>query len=196
MPQTVDAFQEANAPISIALALDASGSIKPCLEPLKEAARTFVAALRPSDPLALVQFSDAVTFAHWLSTNRQTSIDAINAHRATGGTALWDALARFDRAARTRRRAARRSWWSPTAATKTIRALRRAAGTRSTSVLAKLGETDTTVYAIGLGANVDRAALQRIADESGGAAYFPEDVAALPAEYRRVARRSAHGATS
>ena len=47
-------------------------------------------------------------------------------------------------------------------------------------------ETDTTVYAIGLGANVDRAALQQIADESGGAAYFPDDVTKLPAEYRRV----------
>jgi Mg-chelatase subunit ChlD len=92
VPQTVDAFQETNAPISIALALDASGSVKPFLEPLKEAARTFVAALRPSDPLALVQFADGVTFAHWLSTNRQTSTDAINAHQASGGTALWDAL--------------------------------------------------------------------------------------------------------
>jgi len=70
VPQTVDVLQEVNAPISIARALDASGSIKPVLEPLKEAARTFVAALRPSDPLALVQFSDSVTFTHWLSTNR------------------------------------------------------------------------------------------------------------------------------
>jgi len=63
-----------------------------------------------------------------------------------------------------------------------------APGSRHTleELLAKVAETDTTVYAIGLGANVDRAALQRIADESGGAAYFPEDVAALPAEYRRV----------
>ncbi len=42
------------------------------------------------------------------------------------------------------------------------------------------------MYAIGLGANVDRAALQRIADVSGGAAYFPENVTSLPADYRRV----------
>jgi hypothetical protein len=52
--------------------------------------------------------------------------------------------------------------------------------------MAKIAETETAVYAIGLGANVDRAALQRIADESGGAAYFPENVASLPADYRRV----------
>jgi VWFA-related protein len=61
-------------------------------------------------------------------------------------------------------------------------------GSRHTlaELMAKLAETETTVYAIGLGAKVDREALQRIADESGGAAYFPLDVASLPADYRRV----------
>jgi VWFA-related protein len=185
VPQTVDAFQETNAPISIALALDASGSIKPFLEPLKEAARTFVAALRPSDPLALVQFSDTVTFAHWLSTNRQTSTDAINAHQALGGTALWDAL--HDSIGLLERQTGRKAVVVVTDG-RDENNPGNAPGSRHTleELLAKLAETDTTVYAIGLGARVDRPALQRIADESGGAAYFPEDVAALPAEYRRV----------
>ena len=185
VPQTVDAFQETNAPISIALALDASGSVKPFLEPLKEAARTFVAALRPSDPLALVQFADGVTFAHWLSTNRQTSTDAINAHQASGGTALWDAL--HDSIGLLERQSGRKAVVVVTDG-RDENNPGNAPGSRHTldELLAKVAETDTTVYAIGLGANVDRAALQRIADESGGAAYFPEDVAALPAEYRRV----------
>ena len=59
---------------------------------VKEAATTFVAALRPDDPLALVQFADDVMLAHDLSTKRQTSIEAISGHGASGGTALWDAL--------------------------------------------------------------------------------------------------------
>ena len=185
VPQTVDVFQEVNAPISIALALDASGSVKPVLEPLKEAARTFVAALRPTDPLALVQFSDGVAFAHWLSTNRQPTNDAINAHHAAGGTALWDALH------------ASIGLLEPQTGRKAVVVVTdgrdennpgTAPGSRHTlaEVMEKVAATDTTVYAIGLGANVDRAALQRIADESGGAAYFPQDVAGLPAEYRRV----------
>jgi hypothetical protein len=49
-----------------------------------------------------------------------------------------------------------------------------------------LPASDTTIYTIGLGANVDRAALQQIADVSGGAAYFPDDVSRLGDEYRRV----------
>ncbi|MEP6782714.1 MAG: VWA domain-containing protein [Acidobacteriota bacterium] len=185
VPQTVDVFQEANAPISIALALDASGSIKPVLEPLKEAARTFVAALRPTDPLALVQFADTVTFAHWLSTDRQTSNDAINGHHAAGGTALWDAL--HDSIALLERQTGRTAVVVVTDG-RDENNPGTAPGSRHTldELLAKIGETDTTVYAIGLGAKVDRAALQRVADASGGAAYFPQDVAALPAEYRRV----------
>lgn len=185
VPQTVEAFQEANTPISIALALDGSGSVKPVLESLKEAARTFVAALRPTDPLALVQFSDSVTFAHWLSTARQTSIDAITAHRAAGGTALWDAL--YDSIALLHRQAGRKAVIVVTDG-RDENNPGTGPGSRHTldDVLAQVGETDTTVYAIGLGANVDRVALQRIADDSGGAAYFPQDVTALPGEYGRV----------
>lgn len=185
VPQAIEAFQEATAPISIALALDASGSIKPVLEPLKEAARTFIAALRPADPLALVQFADAVTFAHWLSTNRQASLEAIDAQKAAGGTALWDALhASIGLLQREGGRKAivvvtdGRDENNPGTAPGSAHTLQ--------EVLAKVAETDTTIYAIGLGAKVDRAALQRIADDSGGAAYFPDDVSALAEQYRRV----------
>lgn len=185
VPQTLDAFQEANAPISIALALDASGSIKPVLEPLKAAARTFVSSLRPADPLALVQFADAVTFAHWLSTARQESIDAIDSHRAAGGTALWDAL--HDSIALLDRQQGRKAIVVVTDGRDENNA-GNGPGSRRTldELLEEVAATETAVYAIGLGAKVDRAALQRIADESGGAAYFPDDVAALVDEYRRV----------
>jgi Ca-activated chloride channel homolog len=183
--QSIEAFQEANTPISIALALDGSGSIRPVLESVKDAARTFVESLRPSDPLALVEFSDSVVFSHWLSKTRQTSIDAINAHRATGGTALWDALA--DSIALLDREQGRKAVVVVTDGRDENNAGTKPGSTRTLDdVLAKLGDTETTIYAIGLGANVDRDALQRIADASGGAAYFPADVSTLPDEYRRV----------
>ena len=185
VPQAIEAFQEANTPISIALALDGSGSIRPALESVKDAARTFVASLRPSDPLALVEFSDGVVVSHLLSKNRQTSIDAINAHRATGGTALWDALA--DSIALLDREQGRKAVVVVTDGRDEDNAGTKPGSSHTLdNVLAKLGETQTSVYAIGLGANVDRDALQRIADASGGAAYFPANVSTLPDEYRRV----------
>jgi VWFA-related protein len=53
-------------------------------------------------------------------------------------------------------------------------------------VLELVRASETTIYTIGLGAKVDRAALEQIADISGGNAYFPEDVARLAEQYRRV----------
>ena len=185
VPQTPDVFQEVNGSISIALALDASGSIKPVLEPLRAAARAFVMALRPADPLALVSFSDSVTFEHWLSTVRKTSLDAIDVHPALGGTALWDAL--YDSIAMLDTEQGRKAVVVVTDG-RDENNPGTAPGSKHTleQVLERVSETETSVYTIGLGKNVDREALQKVADESGGAAYFPDDVTKLPAEYRRV----------
>ena len=53
-------------------------------------------------------------------------------------------------------------------------------------VLGKLRASEATVYAVGLGARVDRARLQQLAELSGGAAYFPSDAAVLAQDYRRI----------
>ena len=47
-------------------------------------------------------------------------------------------------------------------------------------------ETGALVFGIGLGAKVDQGPLQKIADLSGGQAFFPTDVSELAAEFRRV----------
>jgi VWFA-related protein len=53
-------------------------------------------------------------------------------------------------------------------------------------LFAALGQTDATIYPIGLGPRVDRGLLERLAAESGGAAYFPEDVSKLRGDYARI----------
>ena len=90
--QKVESFQEAVAPMAIALVMDTSGSMRRAMDTAKQAARSFVTALRPADPLALVRFSDRVVFEHELSDRRQTTLDAIDRLEANGGTALFDAL--------------------------------------------------------------------------------------------------------
>ena len=183
--QKVESFQEANAPMSIAMVLDASGSMRPVLDAVKSAATTFVEALRPTDPLALVQFSDRVVIEHELSTRRQLTLDAIAGHQALGGTALWDAL--FDSMAYLGKQPGRRAIVvltdgrdenNPGTAPGSAHTLE--------DVVAQVRESGTTVYAIGLGPRVDQAGLTKVAEVSGGAAYFPEDVSQLADRYRRV----------
>jgi Ca-activated chloride channel family protein len=53
-------------------------------------------------------------------------------------------------------------------------------------VLERLKTVDATIFAIGLGTRLDRTVLERLAQESGGEAAFPEDVSGLPQEFRRI----------
>ena len=178
VPQKVDTFQEAVAPVSIVLALDASGSMAKAVENVKVAAKSFVKALRPEDALGVLLFSDTSVFAHDLTTKRQDSIAAIDGYGAKGGTALYDGLT--DALLRLKRTEGR----------KVIVVLsdgrdenNPGTGPGSThtqnDVLVALKETDAVIYPIGLGPRVDRALLERLAAESGGIAYFPEDVSSL-----------------
>jgi hypothetical protein len=47
-------------------------------------------------------------------------------------------------------------------------------------------DVGATLYSIGLGLNVDREHLEKIATLSGGESYFPQDVSLLDADYKRI----------
>jgi VWFA-related protein len=183
--QKVDTFHEAATPVSIVLALDSSGSMRKSADALMAAARTFVDALRPEDKLSLLFFSDGVLVAHDLGTNRQTSLDAINGYRPVGGTALYDALAGAFTALKPveGRRAVvvmtdGRDENNPGTAPGSSHTL--------AEVLELAREVDATVLPIGLGTNLDRSGLERLAQISGGAAFFPTDASELHAQFART----------
>jgi Ca-activated chloride channel family protein len=183
--QKIDTFQIAVDPIQIVLTLDQSGSMRRAVDAVKEAARDFVSSLQPTDPLALITFSDKALFAHDLSTVREWSYDAIEKYQALGGTALYDAL--YNSVMRLKSVKGRRAVViltdgrdenNPGTAPGSVHTL--------DDVLARVKEVDAAIYTIGLGPNVDRALLQKLSDISGGRAYFPEDASALQAEYRGI----------
>jgi VWFA-related protein len=183
--QKVDTFHEAATPVSIVLALDSSGSMRKSADALVAAARTFVDALRPEDKLSLLFFSDGVLVAHDLGTNRQTSIDAINGYKPIGGTALYDALAGAFTTLKPieGRRAVvvmtdGRDENNPGTAPGSSHTL--------AEVLELAREVDATVLPIGLGTNLDRGGLERLAQISGGAAFFPTDASELRAQFART----------
>jgi VWFA-related protein len=185
VPQKVDTFQEAVAPVSIVLALDGSGSMAKAVDSVKAAAQTFVESLRPEDPLGVLLFSDTSVFAHDLTTNRKDSTAAIDGYSAKGGTALYDGLT--DALMRLKRTEGRkvvvllsdgRDENNPGTAPGSVHTQK--------EVLDALKEIDAAIYPIGLGPRVDRVLLERLAAESGGLAYFPEDVSSLRDDYARV----------
>jgi VWFA-related protein len=183
--QTVETFHEAVTPVSIILALDASGSMKKWAETAKAAAARFVDALRAEDQLAILVFADRPELAHDLGTEREASHAAIARYEAHGGTALYDALGEsLERLKRAQGRRAivvvtdGRDEDNPGSGPGSIRTLEQ--------VVESASEVDAVIFGIGVGQNVDRRALGTLAASSGGEANFPDDISDLDAEYRRI----------
>jgi Ca-activated chloride channel family protein len=185
VPQAIETFEEAVAPVSIILALDSSGSMKRAAETAQVAATRFVDALRPEDRLSILMFSDHSQFAHDLGTDRQLSHTAIAAYQPTGGTALYDALT--DSLERLKTVEGRRVIIVVTDGRDEDNP-GTGPGSKRTfeEALAAAREVDAVVYAIGVGPKVDHEVLVTLADATGGEALFPEDASQLETEYRRV----------
>ena len=185
VPQKIDTFQEAVDPVSIVMALDASGSMKKSTELVKSTASDFVRAVRPEDNLALITFADEPKFEHVLSGNRDWSLDAIKRYTANGGTALYDAL------------------WNSLLTLKGVKGRRAivllsdgrdennpgtAPGSKHTfnEVLTLQRQVAATVYVVGLGSNVDREVIDTLITQSGGQAYYADDATGLGAQFHRI----------
>ncbi len=183
--QKIDSFHEAVSPVSVVLALDASGSMRSAVQAVVEAARGFVGALRPKDALGVLMFANRSTLMQDLSTARESSYDAIDSYTASGGTALYDALA--DSFARLKIVDGRRAVVVVTDGRDEDNAGTGPGSVRKfDDVLRLQQESGAMVFGVGLGARVDRAPLETLARISGGQAYFPLDAAALGEQYRRI----------
>lgn len=185
VPQSVDTFQEAVDPVSIVLALDASGSMKKSADMVMATAKEFVVKVRPEDNLALIMFADEPKFAHTLATNREWTLDAIDKYVPLGGTALYDAL------------------WNAMMHLKGVKGRRTVVvmtdgrdennpGTAPGSVhtladvLSLHREVGAVIYSVALGTKVDHSVLDRLADQAAGQVYVATDVSQLGAQYAKV----------
>ena len=94
IPQKISVFeQQSEVPLSIVLAVDASGSVRKDIKLELEAARKFVAAtIRPVDSLSLYQFSETVTQLVPFTSNLQRINRGINSVRVGAATAMYDAI--------------------------------------------------------------------------------------------------------
>lgn len=183
--QAIESFQEAIAPVSIVLTLDQSGSMRRVADTVRDAAHRFVDALRPADSLAVTLFADAPALIQDLTKDREQAALAVDQYFSQGGTALFDALGLgFERLRHVQGRRA--------LVLMTDGRDENDAGTAPGSIrpfaeiLQMAREVDVTVYAIGLGPNVDRKGLESLANATGGLALFPTDVLALDGEYQRI----------
>jgi len=183
--QKVESFHESVAPVSVMLALDASGSMTKVSPAVMEAAHAFVGALKPEDPLGIELFADRAEMAHDLSPARWVSHRNIQRYVARGGTALYDGL--VDSMVRLSTVSGRRVVVVMTDGRDENATSTGPGSTRTwDDVLATARTTGATVYAIGFGTNVDTAKLTELTSQTGGEAYFTNDISELPQHYQRI----------
>ena len=90
--QKLDVFSRDQLPINVALVLDLSDSIGPFLGPLRDAANTALAALKPDDEVALFTFSTEAQLRVPFTTDKTAIANQINSFHTGGATNINDGI--------------------------------------------------------------------------------------------------------
>lgn len=90
--QKIDVFSKDELPLSVALVLDLSDSIGPFLGPLREAANTALAALKPDDQVALFTFSTEAELRVPFTKDKSRIGKEISAFQVGGATNINDGI--------------------------------------------------------------------------------------------------------
>jgi len=199
VPQTIATFAPARVPITIALLLDTSSSMRlgGRIDFARRGAETFLGAVAPEDRMLVLAFDDTVKGDRDPTTDRKTLKQRIDAVTPGGGTALYDALyqtAEILTGIEGRRAIVLLSDGRDQALVEnepgSLHVFEEA--------LERVQRSDATVYAIGLGARLDqemdlerrrsvKELLTILATQTGGRVYLPQRPGVLDDVYRQVA---------
>jgi Ca-activated chloride channel family protein len=187
--QPVRMFRNEDTAVTIGLVIDHSGSMRPKLAEVIAGARAFVRASNPDDELFVVNFNENVTFGlidPMRFTNRIEELEAaIRRTPADGMTALYDAVAK-----------ALQHLGKGNREKKVLIVISDGGDNASTHNLAKVlqiaGQSNVLVYTLGVFApdDPDRNpdVLRRLAQATGGEAFFPKQLNEVVASCEQIAR--------
>ena len=190
--QDITFFSRARLPIALSVLIDTSASMDKRMRTAQEAAIGFSRSLGPDDLAEIIDFDGRVEILQNFTNDLELLGDAIRRTSAGGSTSLYNALyvALKDlskaplRPSEVRRQA--------------IVMLSDGEDTSSLitfdEVLELAKRSETGIYTIGLQEEEDERSgfreadfvLRQLAYETGGRAFFPEDVNDLPAIYRQI----------
>jgi Ca-activated chloride channel family protein len=180
--QEILEFYREDRPITMAILLDSSGSMRDKLEEVHEAASSFVDTLREEDRALVIDFDDKVFLVEDLTSDHEVLKRAITSTEAIGGTALYDVLHATYRKIGDipgRRAIVLLSDGEDTASRLSFR-----------RVLEEAKSNQALIYAIGLGGGGQgprRSVLRDFAEFTGGRAFFVKKASELGEVYQRIA---------
>jgi Ca-activated chloride channel family protein len=193
--QSIEAVSSEEAPVSLGLVIDTSGSMRPKLRMVSDAARDLIRQMRRDDEAFLVQFKADTDLIQDFTPDRRELEYALGDLYAGGGTALLDAIiATADHAHRSGRRRKK-------ALVVITDGLDKNSSMKEKEVIEAMKEDEVQVYLVGFvdeeesggffgrsPAKKAKQLLTRLAEDSGGRAFFPTDVSEMPAIAAQIAK--------
>jgi len=191
--QQIRVFTNDDVPVTAGLVVDHSTSMRPKLAEVAAAARTFVQSSNPQDEMFVVNFNEHVTLglpAAIRFTDSSAKLeDAIGAARGLGMTALYDAIARaleeLQAGSRDKKVLIVVSDGGDNASKRSL-----------ADVMTLARQSNAVVYTVGLFDENDeeknRGVLKRLAQATGGEAFFPDRLGEVVTICERIARDVRH----
>ena len=177
-PQTIRDFLLEDRPITMAIVLDSSGSMRDAMPEVHQAAAGFVETLRPQDKALVIDFDDRVFLIQELTSDQALLKEAVTSTEALGSTALFDGLHAAFRKLR------------GIEGRKAIVLLSDGDDTSSqlayNRILEEAKAQSVLIYGIGLG-DVRKSVLKELADVTGGRSFFVAKANQLAEVYRKIA---------
>ncbi|MFN0124594.1 MAG: VWA domain-containing protein [Blastocatellia bacterium] len=187
-------------PISMGLVIDSSGSMRSKLQPVSDSALSLIRQMHTNDEGFLVGFNTESTLHQDFTKDRRDLEDALNELIPSGGTSLLDAIIASadytnEKGIKSKGEHRRRALVIITDG------LEKNSSVKEAQVVEALREVEVQLYLVGFvdedekkglfgksDAQKARELLTRLAEDSGGRAFFPKDVAEMPAITEQIAR--------
>jgi Ca-activated chloride channel homolog len=195
IPQVIESVNREETPISFGLVLDASGSMRSKITAVTASVQDLLKEMKPDDEGFVAQFQFRTELVQPFTTDKNKLKTALDTLVPDGGTAMLDAVINTSeyvtKTGKLRRKAL----------IIISDGVERDSLSREKEVMDAIKESEAQVYFIGfipdeesssslsVDANLKaRALLTRLADESGGRAFFPQDISEMDAISRQISK--------
>lgn len=194
LPQKIEFFSREQVPVSLAFAIDTSGSMRPKLDTVVKASTNLVKEGRPGDEMAVIEFKDQPELLEEFTGDINDVIDTLNGLVASRQTAMLDALYLAADYASKEGKNRRKAVLVVTDG------LDNDSYYKFNEVVSHLREIDVQIYLIGFVSDLDRDSglfkksakdkaetlLNKLAEETGGKAFFPKELSEVHAIAQQI----------
>jgi len=193
--QSIEQVSRAEVPVSFGLVIDTSGSMRTKLQVVSDAALSLIKTMRSQDEAFVAQFKAEADLVQDFTRDKRELEDAIGELFTGGGTSLLDAIIATADHAHQKGKQRRK------ALVIISDGLEKNSSVKEKEVMEALKEDEVQVYLVGFIDEEDpggmfraapgkkaRELLSRLAEDSGGRAFFPKDLSEMPAITEQIAK--------